>query len=424
MPEMTLHRVQIQYWQSPALFRGFVGGIGSGKSFGGAADLIMRAKRGRTYMAIGPTYKQLKDSTLRSFGAVVDKMGLRSKFRWAAADMVAHLGGAEILFRSADNPESLRGPNLSGVWLDEASLMDEMVYQIAIGRLREAGDQGWLGATFTPKGRGHWTFQVFAAGRPDTAIFFCRTSENPFLPPDFAATLSHQYHGLFAAQELDGQFVNLGGAEWPPEFFGDEIWFDDWPAGTIVLRVLALDPSKGVKDQTISNAAKNITADYSAFVMLAVDQQNNLWVDADLDNRRPTELVEGTVGRSIVGDGLALCKSFQPDAFVVETNNFQQLVANSFLRESAKARIHIPLYSIESRTNKQARIRTLGSYFAQRQIRVRRSPGGQMLVQQCAEFPAGLHDDGPDALKMAEDMANYLLFGPAASATCPVLIAG
>ena len=52
--------------------------------------------------------------------------------------------------------------------MDEASLMDYDAFTIAIGRLREAGEQGWLSATFTPKGRQHWTCETFATGRPDT----------------------------------------------------------------------------------------------------------------------------------------------------------------------------------------------------------------------------------------------------------------
>jgi phage terminase large subunit len=96
--------------------------------------------------------------------------------------------GAEVLFRSADEPDRLRGPNLSGVWLDEASLMPPDAFTVAIGRLRQAGAQGWLSATFTPKGRQHWTFETFATGRPDTALFQARTADNPCLPAGFHDT--------------------------------------------------------------------------------------------------------------------------------------------------------------------------------------------------------------------------------------------
>jgi hypothetical protein len=79
-----------------------------------------------------------------------------------------------VLFRSADEPDRLRGPNLSGAWRDEASLVSVDAFNTLIGRLRESGEQGWLTATFTPRGRAHSTFATFATGRPDTALFHAR----------------------------------------------------------------------------------------------------------------------------------------------------------------------------------------------------------------------------------------------------------
>src|SRR5262249_10249508 len=153
-------------------------------------------------------------------------------------------------------------PNLSGVWLDEASLMPEEAYTISIAALREAGEQGWLGATFTPKGPLHWTCEVFAGRRPDVVIFHARTSANPFNPPGFEATLARQCSPMFARQELGGEFVEMAGAEWPAAWFPESMWFSDWPTGGITLRVIALDPSKG----------RGEGGDDCAFVLLASDR--------------------------------------------------------------------------------------------------------------------------------------------------------
>src|SRR5262249_34766957 len=87
------------------------------------------------------------------------------------------------------------------------------------GRLREGGEQGWLSATFTPKGRGHWTYTTFATGRPDTALFHCRTHDNPFLPPNFEGTVRQQYTSVLAAQELEGEFIDSGGAIFQRRWF-------------------------------------------------------------------------------------------------------------------------------------------------------------------------------------------------------------
>lgn len=202
-----LTAAQIAYRKSDALYRGMVGGIGSGKSWIGSLDLIRRARPGRLYMAVGPTYVMLRDASLRSFVQHAQQLNYLKTFR--RSDMAVVLGnGAEVVFRTAEDPDRLRGPNLSGVWLDEASLMAKEAFEVAIGRLREGGEQGFLGATFTPKGRHHWTFGVFASGRPDSAVFRSRTTDNPFLPKGFADAVRRQYTADLARQELEGEFLD------------------------------------------------------------------------------------------------------------------------------------------------------------------------------------------------------------------------
>jgi hypothetical protein len=105
MPQVTiqLYTTQARFRQSDALYRGFVGGRGSGKSFVGAYDLLRRSQPGRLYGAYAPTYPMLRDAALRAF---LD-LGKRLRFirQFNKSDMVATLGnGAEVLFRSLDDP--------------------------------------------------------------------------------------------------------------------------------------------------------------------------------------------------------------------------------------------------------------------------------------------------------------------------------
>jgi hypothetical protein len=56
------------------------------------------------------------------------------------------------------------------------------------------------------------------------------------------------------------------------------------------------------------------------------------------------------------------------------------------------------------------RIRRLGPYLSSRRLRFKSdSPSTRLLVEQLKEFPAGDHDDGPDALEMAIRLAGELL---------------
>lgn len=215
---LELHQAQQSFLDSDALYRGFVGGRGAGKSYIGALDTLLRANDDCLYGVYAPTFAMLRDSSWRAF------LDLGAQMRFIRAinrsEMRVTLGnGAEVLFRSMDEPERARGPNLSGAWLDEASLMPQDAYTIVIACLRERGVQGWLSATFTPRGRQHWTYAVFGNGRPNTALFHARTADNPFLPPDFAEVLRAQYPSQFARQELEGEFVELAGNVFKREWF-------------------------------------------------------------------------------------------------------------------------------------------------------------------------------------------------------------
>jgi phage terminase large subunit-like protein len=405
---MKLHSVQAIFSHSSALWRGFIGGRGSGKSYAGAYDLIRRAKRGRTYLVCAPTYSMLNDSTLRSFLLVARDFGVidPEHLRKSPPPQMTLSTGAEILFRSADDPERLRGPNFSGAWLDEASQMSKDVFDIVIASLREGGETGWLSATMTPHGLSHWTYEKWGKAQADTAIFHARTRDNPFLPADFAHKVSLQYTGLRAQQELDGLFVAIEGAEWPDSYFSEDLWFRDMPTEGIVASAMALDPSKG-KDASKHKEGRE--PDYSAFVIGFVDRSGVVWLDADLDNSRDTT--------RIVLDGIGLYRLHRPLAVVIEINTFQELFAGEFLRVARETNTpHLPLYGINNFDHKEVRIRTIGPFLAKRELRFRDTPGCRKLVQQLRDFPAGDYVDGPDALEMCLKMLLFLLTGRAEGA--------
>lgn len=418
--KIPLHRAQIAFRQSKALYRGFVAGRGAGKSYVGAYDLIRRAKAGRHYLIGSPTGVMMADTTFPTFKALAEKLHVwnPSKVRLSPYPTVQLTTGAEIRFRTAENPDRMRGPNLTGIWLDEGSQMVEQAFDISIASLREAGEDGWLSCTFTPKGTSHWTYTRFATNLEDTELVHCPTKANPFLSATFAERLSKMYVGAWAQQELGGLFVSMEGAEFDPAWFEDwpdrPFWFDDWPQPSdVLLRVIALDPSKG-KDARIGQDGKG--GDYSAFVILYLCKDGTMYVDADMSNRRNTV--------QIVSDGIRLyqqhSKGGAVDAFAIEINQYQELLAKDFLRECAAMRepVKLPVFGWNNQVNKEVRIRRLAPILAgvDGRIRVRNSPGGRLLVAQLRDFrapphPQEYHDDGPDGLELAVRMLLHLLNG-------------
>jgi len=384
---VKLHTAQAQFHHCQARYRGFVGGRGAGKSWIGAYDMVKRAMspegRGRLYLVAAPTYPMLSDSSIRTTVEICRMLGVYNHDSLKRQPPSLLLpNNSEILFRSADDPERLRGPNLSGVWLDEASLMSHEAYTVAIATLRERGQAGWLSATFTPKGLGHWTYDTFATGKPDTALIRAQTKANPFLDAGFITALEAQYSDRTALQELSGEFVDSEGAEWPAEHFGPHIWWNgSWPQ--LQCKVIAVDPSKG-------REAKQ--GDFSAIVMLGRTMDGALYVDSDMVRVNTEVLVDMILERQ---------REFNADLVVIEANQFQELIAVQLMERARGRGMAIPCRPIVNVVNKLVRIRRLGPYLSQRLFRFRETPHNKIIVEQMRDFPTASHDDGPDALEMA-----------------------
>jgi predicted phage terminase large subunit-like protein len=216
--QVMLHPVQRAFLDSNALFRGYVGGRGAGKTFVGVYDLISRAccKRDRLYMVVAPTYPLLKDSSIRTFLDLAGRMGKLVNYN--KTDFRAVLDtGCQVIFRSAEQPDRLRGPNISGLWFDEAQGTGLEAFNVALGCLREDPEFNWCSATFTPRGKLHWTYDRFArrdgAGAlpPDTDLFHCSSRDNPFVAEAFTDNLQRQYTTSAQDQEIEGEFIDVGG---------------------------------------------------------------------------------------------------------------------------------------------------------------------------------------------------------------------
>ena len=193
--------------------------------------------------------------------------------------------------------------------------------------------------------------------------------------------------------EKQGNPIDPSLCEWPAEYFSGDIWFDVWPRD-LAIKVIALDPSKG------RSSHKN---DYTAMVKIGVDKKAFIYVEAKI-TKIPTP--------DIVAEGIEWYKEFIPDAFVIEANQWQELLCQDFLDGAKEQSLLIPFYAVEDIVQKQVRIRRVGPYLSLKRLRFKmNSPGTAMLIDQLKDFPNGAHDDGPDALEIGIRTAAQLI-GP------------
>ncbi len=379
MPTLTatinLHPTQAAFLRSDALYRGFVGGRGAGKSWVGSYDLIRRAKPGRLYGAYAPTYPMLRDASYRTFTNLARELHfLRDLNR---SELRATLGnGAEVLFRSLDDPERARGPNLSGAWIDEASLVERAAFDIIIACLREGGESGWLSATFTPKGRQHWTFDVFGQQRPNTALYHCRTLDNPFLPGEFAANLRAQYTAQFAEQELEGAFIDLEGG------LARREWFP----------VVDAVPARGqrVRYWDFAATAKSAgSADPDWTVGTLMSAQAGLWyIEHVIRVRVGPGAVEALLRQTAQADGRGVAIGLEQ-----EPGSSGKLFAAAMIRTLAGWNVH----AVPATGDKVARAMPFLAQAEAGNVRLVRGSWVADWLDEVAAFPLGGHDDQVDS---------------------------
>lgn len=225
---LTPTRKQLEFLQSDARFKAFIGGVGSGKTkIGDAAMLEYVIKYPGCFTMIGaPTYPMLRDATRRTFFELCPEEYIKDFSR--SNNEAELINGSRIIFRSLDDPQKLRGPNLAAAFLDEASLCRELSMKIVQGRVRQPGFPNKIWIAGNPNGF-NWVYRMFAeTKRENYFLVQASTYDNPHLPSDYVASLEESYSGSFARAEIHGEFVAHEGLVYP-EFSQQVHVLDDFP---------------------------------------------------------------------------------------------------------------------------------------------------------------------------------------------------
>mgnify|MGYP003650380232 FL=1 len=362
------HRVQEDFLCSEAMIRLFVGGIGSGKTFAGVLALLTQPA-GTVSMVCAPTYRVLKDATLPAFMAIAQSFVREHR----KSDMVTTLhNGHRILWRTAVEPDRLRGPNLGFIYIDEAaSIQTSEVFNVLIGRLRLA--PGKMILTTTPKGQ-NWVYDL--ASGDDAEVFRCSTRDNVHLPDHFYDFVRKQYTSELARQELDGDFVDFSGG-----LFKREWW-------RVVGRGQIPPGLRWHRFWDLAVSTKR-SADFTATARVAVDGTGRVWV-ADMWQRKASwpvvkkKLIEfATVERDTVSVGIETVSGFE--------------IAYAELLEE-RALGGVSLRSVKPGRDKTARAAPLAARAEAGRVNLVRNAFTDLFIGQASLFPNSQHDDLIDAV--------------------------
>jgi predicted phage terminase large subunit-like protein len=287
---LPMSRAQREFLDAKEQVVGFVGGIGAGKTRVGALKVSSHAKPGDPWMCVSPDAGVARETTFPTFLEVVRLTGqyisdVLTPYPKVTFRTRGERGQAELLFRSAESPAKLRGANKAGIWIDEASIIDEEVYNILVGRLRWRGEMGQILATFTPCGTKHWTFgkffkrvdlvdetnahlvkffnEIAYVPREESKLVHCKTRDNPFAPEQFADAVAGNYSAMMQQQELDGEFVDISGLMFKRQWFKP---IDQAPANAARVRYW-------------DKAATSLGGCFTAGVLMARDPYGTFYIE-------------------------------------------------------------------------------------------------------------------------------------------------
>ncbi len=205
---------------------GLVAGFGSGKSYSLTVKMLQLAydNAGYTGIALEPTYGMLSDILIPQLQELWDGWGVNYQLYRGAAEIKVKCPGGEtstILLRSFENYTRLRGVNAAWAVVDEIDTVKPKIanvaFQLLQGRIR-SGCMPQIAVCSTPEGFG-WLYNFFIKADDDSKrLIKAKTTDNPWLPPEYIASLREQYPPGLIEAYLNGEFCNLAQSSIFPEF--------------------------------------------------------------------------------------------------------------------------------------------------------------------------------------------------------------
>lgn len=207
---------QAQFYNAEEKYSGFSGPVGTGKTMALCCRALIEATNnpGRRGLIGAPTYPMLRDVTIRTMLELLDERG--TPFDYMRGQHLLYLKRcrAEIVFRSLENYERLRGANLAWFGVDELTYCHEQAWQRLEARLRDPlANHLCAFAVWTPKGY-DWVYRRFIGPDrlPQCRAVLAGPNENVAIlkkNPRFYEDLKASYDDRFYQQEALGAYLDV-----------------------------------------------------------------------------------------------------------------------------------------------------------------------------------------------------------------------
>ncbi|MBQ0822297.1 DNA-packaging protein [Microvirga sp. HBU67558] len=340
----------------------------------GAPDFAHQAS-GRIAL-IGETFSDARNVMIEGPAGILAVHARHERPAWSPSlRKLEWANGAVAQVFSAEDPDSLRGPQFDAAWADELAKwrhVEETWDMLQFG-LRLGAHPRQI-VTTTP--RPIPLIKRFLAD-PTVAVSRMRTADNAEnLAPVFLDTVMRRYAGTrLGRQELDGDII---------EDRPDALWTRDMIEGS---RVASAPPLARIVVAVDPPASSSKRADACGIVAAGVDDAGTAHVleDATASGLKPPDWAAKAV---------AVYRRLEADALVVETNQGGEM-ATGVIREVDPS---VPVVSVRATRGKYLRAEPVSVLYAQNRVRhVGALP--ELEDEMCDFGPGGLTSGrSPDRL--------------------------
>jgi len=369
------HQAQIEIATDESRYKVVAAGRRFGKGVLGVSAAFRYASRGGKCRWISPSYaSDSYQSGWRMAVQLAKQIPTVEVHLQRREISFARTGGGWLQFKTAEEPDSLRGEGIDFVVFDEAAHIDgleEMWEQCVRPSLMDRRGDAWF--ISTPNGFNYFnTLFLRSRDNQDWSAFQFPTSANPHIAFDEIAELRKSLPALVARQEIDAEFVQLAGALFKRQN----------------IQVIDSEPPIQYCRSWDLAFTEKTTSDYTAGAKMGMTQDGTVVIADVVAGQMEWPDAVRLVANTALVDGVAVRQG-------VEVVSAQIGVLQTLLRDPLLvAHTFTP---IEVHRDKLTRALPLVARSEQGKLAIVRGAWNQKFLDEICAFPEGAHDDQVDA---------------------------